>query len=79
MGTKGKANVQILGIKKKETNKEKVRRRSEDKKVKLVSHPSLFSAQYMIPFLSGLVGFGTFVVFVCCTNKVYTHLTSLKA
>ena len=47
MGKKGKANVQILGIKKKETNKEKVRRRSEDKKVKLVSHPSLSSAQYV--------------------------------
>ena len=41
MGRKGKANVQVLRIKKKETNKEKSRKRSEDKKVKpKVFHPS---------------------------------------
>ena len=79
MRKKRKANVQALGIKKKETNKEKSQKRSEDKKVKpKVFHPSpsltrLPSSAFIDDDL------GTFVVIVCYTNKVYTHLTSLKA
>ena len=48
MRKKRKANVQALGIKKKETNKEKSQKRSEDKKVKLVSHPSLSLARWCV-------------------------------
>ena len=41
MKKRRKANVQALRIEKKETNKEKGQKRSEDKKVKPVSHPLL--------------------------------------
>ena len=78
MKKRRKANVQALRIEKKETNKEKGQKRSEDKKVKPVSHP-LLSLTHLPSSTFIDDDLGAFVVFVCCTNKVYTHLTSLKA